>query len=233
MRVRYATVKNSKGVSATFMGVSPGIDWGPRQLRPDSRDGDGGLKESSGVRSLLALRSLDADFAEVGDEVGGPAVDVVFENDLAHARHQLTLLLFTHFKRLTNGTGKLVHVIGIYEQRVAQLLGRAGETAQDKRAAIVFAGGDKFLGHKVHAVVERGDQAYRGCAIEAGNLFVRMVALQKNDRFPAAGLEARVDAVGFDAHFLQKLPVTRDVGTAGSANLDEAEPLKVRGKIFK
>src|SRR5260221_654686 len=162
MRVRYATVKNSNGVSATFTASSPGIDWGPIQFRSDNEDGDGGLRESSGVRGLLALRSLDADFAEVGNEVGGPAVDIVFQNDLAHAGHQLTLLLFAHFDGLANGAGELVHVVGIDEQRVTKFLRSTGETAEDKHTAIVFAGGDEFLGHQIHAVVERGDQAYRG-----------------------------------------------------------------------
>src|SRR5260221_8079327 len=60
-----------------------------------------------------------------------------------------------------------------------------------------------------------------------------MVALEKDDRFPAAGLESRVDALGFDANLLQKLLVTGDVGAAGRADLDKAETLEIGGGNFE
>jgi len=130
-------------------------------------------------------------------------------------------------------TGKLIHVIGIYEERIAKFLRRAGEAAQNKHAAIVFPGGDEFLGHEVHAVVERCDQADRGRAIEAGNLFVGMVPLEKDDGLPTPGFKACVDAVRFDAYFLKKLFVAGDIGTAGSADLDKTEPLQIGRIIFQ
>src|SRR5579859_612400 len=233
MRVRYATVKNSKGVSTTFKAIPPGIDFGPGKFRPDYEGGNGSGKESSGVGSLLAFRTLGADFAEVGNEVGGPAVDIVFQNNLAHAGHGLSLLFFAHFQGLVDEAGQLVHVVGIDEQSVAKLLGSARETAQEQNAAIILAGGDKFLRYKIHAVVERSDQADRSRAIEPGDFLVRMVPLEQNDGFPAPGLKARVDAVGFDAHFLEKLAVAGNVGAAGSANLDKTEAPKIGGIIFE
>ena len=139
------------------------------------------------VHGLLVFRTLGTDFADVGNEVGGPAINVVFQNDFAHARHGLCLLLLAHFQSLADGAGQLVHVVRVDEQRIAQLLRRPGETAQDECAAIVLPGGDEFLGHEIHPVVERSDQANRSRAIEAGDLLVRMVPLEEDDRFPAPG----------------------------------------------
>ena len=82
--------------------------------------------------------------------------------------------------------------------------------AQDQHALFVVARGDEFLGDQIHAVMQRGDQADVGSAVEACDLVVRVMLLQQDDRHPAAGLESRVDARGFALDFVQQFLIALD-----------------------
>ncbi len=58
---------------------------------------------------------------------------------------------------------------------------------------------------------------------------MRVVLFAKHDGFPARRLEARVDAFGFHADFVEEIFVALDVRAAGRADLHERESLLVRG----
>ncbi len=92
-----------------------------------------------------------------------------------------------------------------------------------RHAAVVAPGCDEFLGDEVHPVVQRRDEADVRRAVEAGNLVVRMMALQEHDRLPAARIESRVDAFGFGRDFLEEAVVPVDLGPARCADLHERE----------
>src|SRR6202140_3842855 len=119
--------------------------------------------------------------------------------------------------------GELLGSVGIYEQRIGELQGRAGEGAQDQYTTIILARSNEFLGHEVHSVVERGHHTKRGGVIEAGDFLVGMMALEEDDRFPAASLEPRVDALGFGTDFIEQTLIAVNVGAAGGADLDKGE----------
>src|SRR6266850_5924897 len=52
---------------------------------------------------------------------------------------------------------------------------------------------------------------------------MRMVALEEDNRFPAAGLETRVDAVGLSGNLVQQILIALDIGTAGRSDLDKGK----------
>ena len=58
-----------------------------------------------------------------------------------------------------DGVGELLDVVGVDDDGVAQARARRRRRAEDQRAAFVIARGDEFLGHEIHAVVKRSDQA--------------------------------------------------------------------------
>ena len=49
----------------------------------------------------------------------------------------------------------------------------------------------------------------------------------------SGGLEARVDAVGFGAYFVEELAVTRNIGAAGRADLNKGEAALIAGVEFE
>ena len=132
-----------------------------------------------------------------------------------------------------DGIGKLLDVVRIDEQSVGQFVGGAGERAEDQDAAFIVARSDEFLGHQIHAVVQRSDQANGSSAVVAADLLVGVMPVEQNDRPPATGGKAAVDAVGLGGHFLEKLLVARDVGAARRANLHEGEAALVSGIEFE
>ena len=151
----------------------------------------------------------------------------------AHALHARVTLFGRHFQRAANGFGELLDVVGIDEERVAQFAGGAGELAEDQDAVFVLARGDIFLGDEIHAVVQRGDHAEIGGAIVGINLLMGVMAAVKDDGLPLVALKARVDALGFGFHFVEKILIALDVGAAGRAELDEGEAARRTADIFE
>ena len=57
------------------------------------------------------------------------------------------------------GVREAVDVVWVDDQRILQLLGRARQRAQHEHAVLVVARGDEFLGHQIHSIVQRADDA--------------------------------------------------------------------------
>src|SRR5258708_35374146 len=122
-----------------------------------------------------------------------------------------------------DGAGQLLDVVRIDEQSIGELQRRAREGAKDEDALIILTRSDKLLGDEIHAVVERSDHTERSGAIEARNLLVGVVPIQEHDGLPAAGLEARVDALDFGCTLVEQGLVALNIRAAGRANLHEGE----------
>src|SRR5271157_749227 len=87
---------------------------------------------SARPKILLALvRRVQAQLAEFRDEASCPAVNVVFPDRLPHVSHTQFLFLRLHVKSETNRLRRLVDIVGVYLQGVAQLVGGTGEATQD------------------------------------------------------------------------------------------------------
>ncbi len=142
-------------------------------------------------------------------------------------------MLRAHVEGLVHGIGQLLDVVGIDEQSVGKFVGSAGKRTEDQDPLFIVASGDEFLGHEIHAVMQRSDQAKRGSAVETDNLLMGVVPQERNDRPPAADAKAAVDAVGFGADFVEKLFVTRNVCAAGSADLHQGEAALINGIHFQ
>src|SRR3984893_5021925 len=127
-----------------------------------------------------------------------------------------------------NGASQLLDIIRIDEQRIGELQSCARKGAEDQDALIIFARRDELLGDKIHPVVQGSNQTQRSGAIEASDFLVRMMALEKDDGLPAAGLEAGVDAFGFGGELAEQILVAVNVGAAGRADLDKGKAALVR-----
>src|SRR5260370_38583708 len=125
-----------------------------RKNRPSHAD-----SSAQGLNLIFALGSLDADLRKIGEKVGGPTVDVVFVNGFAQVEHAGGLLLGAHIERLVNGIGKLLDVIGIDEQSVCKFVSVAGKRTEAQDDLFIVASGDDYLGHQIHTVMQRSDQA--------------------------------------------------------------------------
>ena len=148
--------------------------------------------------------------------------------------HAGGLFFFGHIERAVDGPGKLLDIIRVDEKRIEELERGAGKGTENQDAAVVLAGGDKLLGDKIHAVVQRRDQTQRCGTVEPLNFLMRMMPFQKHDWFPAAGLKTRIDTVSFSADFVQKFLVAVDMSAAWSADLHEGEsPLISRIQLQK
>src|SRR5579859_2688051 len=160
--------------------------------------------------SAHAFHHFDTNLCQIGKKVRGPAVDVVLPHGMAHALHSLGLFLLRHFQCAVNGAGELSNVVGVHKHRVGQFVRSSSERAQEENSALILARRHELLGYEVHPIVERGHHAKGSGPIEASNLFMRMVFLAKNDRFPPRRLEAGVDAVRLRTHFVQEILVSLD-----------------------
>src|SRR6266436_324253 len=187
---------------------------------------------AAGDRGRQRGRRLLGNAGQLAQEQAGPAVDVVLSHRLAHPGHPGALLLGRHLDRAADRVGHAVEVVGVDEQRVAELRGSARELAQDERAP-VLADRDELLGDEVHAVVERRDQAQVGMAVVRPDLAVVVVALDIVHGPPLPGAEARVDVADRGVHFRVDLLVARDARAARRRKLDDDEPLPVLGTALE
>ena len=133
----------------------------PFSLRPQQA-----FRAEVPYRSLLAIgnqrRRIETNFREFLDQIRRPPVNIEFPDPLPHAPHPRLFFFGIHFQAETNGLSQLLHVVRVHHQGVAQLTARSGKTAEDENAFLVLARGNEFLGHQVHAVVERSHQAQIG-----------------------------------------------------------------------
>ena len=122
------------------------------------------------LRAVALDAGLDAlaltQAARIGQHPPGPAVDVVLAHGHAQARHALALLGRRHLQRLLDGVGALLDVVRIDDQGLGEFARRPGEAAQDEHPLLVVARRHEFLADEVHAVVQAGDEADVGGAVE-------------------------------------------------------------------
>jgi len=130
----------------------------------------------------------------------GPAVDVEVAYQGAHAAHSLLLFIFRHEERLIQSLGSLLHMVGVDDQRLVQLVGGAGKLAEDQHPPLVVTGRHILLGHQVHAVMEAGDHADLRCPVIAVHLFRFMVLGLEDDGLVSVTGEALVNPLRQGVH---------------------------------
>src|SRR3990170_5458341 len=153
----------------------------------------------------------------------GPAVDVEFAYEAPHDPHPVALLSHRHGQGHVQRGGALVDVVGVDDQRLGQLAGRARELAQYQHPPLVIPGGRELLRHQVHAVVQAAYVAH----VRRAEVFVdvgRLVVLHfQQDGRRAPSCEAVVDPAGQLPYTGLELPVFPYGRAAGGRDLNEAE----------
>src|ERR1700685_2194313 len=107
--------------SATEIAVGPMAEWELRISRIT-------------LRPLCCCRFdlVDTYFRKFCDQITGPAIDVVFADVVPHPSHARGALLRIHLERNPYGIGHLVGVVGVDDQRVTQIAGRARKLAENQ-----------------------------------------------------------------------------------------------------
>ena len=123
--------------------------------------------------------------------------------------------------------GDFVDAERIDQQGSRQLPGRPGKAAQDQRAVFIGTAGDEFLGHQVHAVVQRADDAEISQAVQCHHLDRRMLPLDVDDRPPGIGTPTPIDFFDQLVDLGVEQLVLANVGPAGHADLHEHEPFAI------
>ena len=83
-------------------------------------------------------------------------------------------------KRRVERVGEGIGGIRIHEQRFGHLARGAGERGEDEHALSIVARGDEFLGHEIHAVVQRRYHAHIGRAIAGEDVFDAVVRARQD-----------------------------------------------------
>ena len=99
------------------------------------------------------------------DKARAPCRDVVTPERLEHCRVPLAPLVERHVERMRDAVGHFVAVVGVDDDGAIEFTGGACQARQHQRARIVrILRGHVFLGHEVHAVAHRRDDADRRMA---------------------------------------------------------------------
>ena len=94
-----------------------------------------------------------------------------------------------------SAAARFVEIVGIDDQRLGQLTGRARELAEHEHAALIVPGGDEFLGDEIHPIVQTADVADVGGAVVPEDRRRLVMGTAQNNRPVGAVAEPLIDPV--------------------------------------
>ena len=145
--------------------------------------------------------------AKIREEGNRPGLGGRRGHVLAERLHPRAPFPLAHGERAMQGVRGAVHVVGIDQDGLGQLLGGAGELAQHQDAAQVGAGGDEFLGDQVHPVAERRHEHHVGGDVERRQVNLVEAPVDVAHRRPVRRPEGSVDAADGRLHLGAELAV--------------------------
>ena len=113
--------------------------------------------------------------------------------------------------------------VRVDDQRLFELSRGPGEAAQDQGTLLVLSRRDVLLGHEIHTVVQRSDQAEVSGLVEGPDVIVRVMGLQKDQGLPFTIAEASIDPFGFCFQRRGQIPILRNASPARRPKLDERQ----------
>ena len=156
------------------------------------------------------------DRGERVEEGRRPVLDVIGGDDLAQPVHAVAGFGATHRDRRLDGVDEPLGIVWVDDDRLFELVDRAGELAEHEHTAAVGARGDELLGDEVHAVAQRRHEHHVRGAVEGDELGQRQAAVEVvHDRVAERGVRAveltdeLLDAMAFLRVLVHALP-TRD-----------------------
>jgi hypothetical protein len=135
-----------------------------------------------------------------------------------------------HDQALVHAGRDSLGVVRVHDQRIGQLLGRAGEAGQDEHARVRrVLGGDELLRDQIHTVAERRDNAKPGETVESRQSGAPDRAGNVADRRPVyLGITA-VDVADGAVQLAAEASIVAQFLTGGGGDLEEGDVLAVLG----
>ena len=144
--------------------------------------------------AVRVLRAHAAGSARASRNDAGEAVDVVRADLAAHLAHAPARLALGQRDGARNRLAQPDDVVGIHEQRLAQLARGTGELREHERAAAAVAGGHVLLADQVHAIAQRRHEHDIGSGVQGAKVLARQVVMLVVDRRVTEAAEFAVDA---------------------------------------
>ena len=192
----------------------------------------GGLLGLGRVEAHLAVRRLGDAPKLLDERLAPPGAGV-----LAHVLGQLLVvelaLLIAHGDGVVDRVGQLLRVPRVDDQAAVQALCRARELGEDHDAVALLLCGDVLVGHQVHAVSCRGDEADVRDRVEGDQLVEGHGLVHEVDWHELDGAELAVDAPDKLVDDSAEVLVLFDVLARGHSDLHQdnlANPLRVLSK---
>src|SRR6266567_1524851 len=151
-----------------------------------------------------------------------PQKDVLIAHHASHPFHARAALGLVHAERFQNRVGHFFHIVRIDEQGAGlELLGRAGELAQDEHAIAVDSAHAIFLGYEIHSILERSDEGDVARAIVREKIVTLEAPKVILYRQPGAGGETAVDVANQPVDALLELVISGNFHPARHDDLDQ------------
>src|SRR4029077_16153471 len=141
-----------------------------------------------------------------------PPKDVLVAHPSSHALHPRGALGIGHAECFQNCVGDFLDIVRINQQCAGfELLRRAGELTENKRAIFVDAAGTIFLGYQIHSVLEWRNKRDVTRAVVREKIVAIEAAKMILHRQPIAGREAAVDVADQAIDALLELVIPGDL----------------------
>src|SRR6266850_369196 len=177
--------------------------------------------------------ALSADAVELSEDRRQPLEDVVLGDMLLQPDHAMGPLLRRHFDGLLQSIRYTLHVIGIDQQRVVELLSGAGELAADQHPFALDLRSDKFFRHQVHTIVQGAHHGKVRQAVIDDELRWFQVLIAIMNGLVSIRPEAAVETLDQAFDLLFDLAVFIDLGPARDGNLHETEAALILRIFFE
>jgi hypothetical protein len=192
------------------------------------------IRDGQRSRQLAASRAArERRLPQRGDEPLAPRHRVVSHHPRMQGGHALAPLVSGQAEDPLQGRGRALLVVGIDEESLPHLCGRARELAEQQHSFASALAGDVLLRDEVHAVEERRDPCHVRRRIEGHELGPRDRTADVDDGRPVRSAELAVDLAHELVHLAVQPRIQGDPLPRGDGHLYQDHPSAQTGRALQ